>query len=134
MTFTAGEVVSLVVALVGGGALYKFLEQLIELFAHKGKSVREELRTEIARLEKTIQEQQGRIDVLTERLSAEAVRTTEWRERYLELQQHTNSLLVSAEAKDAQITALEAQVGSLTRALSCEYASNCPLLRNREEH
>lgn len=95
----AQTITQVVVALLGGGALVK----LLEWWTNRGKSLRDELRQEIARLE-------NRINHLEEELSKWQERVDEWKSKYYSLLREYQLLEVAAAAKDHIITALEREL------------------------
>jgi predicted RNase H-like nuclease (RuvC/YqgF family) len=123
------EWATILAAIFGGGALYKTLESIALTLINKGKTVRDELREEIARLERKIDDQDDEIRQLKLEIAAKITAIDEWREKYYRLQRHTQSMEVSVEAKDYTIRVLEERITRLRRAVNCEYADNCPLLR-----
>ena len=76
---------SIIVALVAGGAAFKFLEKVFELWFGSGKSLRDELRGEIARLEGIIKGLEGKVDHLEGEVDSWKSKVDEWRHKYYSL-------------------------------------------------
>lgn len=94
------DALPIILALFGGGALLKFVEFLISLIANGGKSVRQELREEIARLQKEI-------DKLKEELAERDSKLNDFREERLLLLAKIQRLEIIIETKDMIIRNLQ---------------------------
>lgn len=124
--FTPDQIIQLLIAALSGGALLKFIENAGQwLLYNRGKSVRDELRTEIQRLE-------TRINQLEAEVERQKKANDDWRDKYNTLQLHAQRLEITVEAKDFAISVLEERVRRLRTAVNCQFAENCPLIHNEE--
>ena len=112
------EYLEVLLAVLGGGAVFTFLSKALELFFHRGKSLRDELRTDIVRLETTIIGLQARITMLEGEVETWKNKVDEWRNKYYELLEQSQFLKLTVAAKDQIIATLEAETKQLKRALA----------------
>lgn len=79
------QVVQLVVALVGGGAIFKVVEKLLGVYFGSGRSLRDELRGEIARLDGLVKGLEEKVDHLEAEVESWKKVVDEWRVKYYTL-------------------------------------------------
>lgn len=115
----------LALALLTGGASVKFLELLFG----RGKSLRDELRSEIARLEGRIKALDTKVDALEVEVEEWKDKAQEWRNRFYELQQRYQSALLQMQIKDEHIRRLRILVRQLhTRLMEAAPDAQAPEL------
>lgn len=107
------EYVEILIALLGGGAAFSFLGKLLELLFNRGKTLRDELRQEIARLEGNIKELDAKIIHLEAEIETWKNKVDEWRNKYYALMEEYQLLKVATAAKDQLIAALQAELARL---------------------
>lgn len=125
--------VAILVALIGGGALWKFLEAVVLPLFNKGKTLRDELRGEIARLEAHITALENKVDTLEAEVETWKSRVDEWRAKYFATLQEYQMCQVASAAKDRTIEDLKLVIDRLRGAVRCPFAENCPLLTQEKE-
>lgn len=124
----ASELAILLSAIVGGGALYKMIEAIVLTIINKGKTTREELREEIARLEAKIREQEIKIEHLQDEIDEQLSEKNEQLTRNIELLSEVSRLGLMIDERNHRIMLLEEQIETLRNAIKCQYADACPLL------
>ncbi len=107
------EYIEILIALLGGGAVFSFLGKLLELLFNRGKTLRDELRQEIARLENNIKELEAKIIHLEAAIETWKSKVDEWRNKYYALMEEHHLLKVATAAKDQLIAALQAELARL---------------------
>jgi chromosome segregation ATPase len=104
----------IIVAFIGGGAGYKAFEKIFDLALNRGKSVRDELRQEIARLEGNIQGLEKKVDHLEAEVETWKTKVDEWKLKYFELFKQHQLLEVALAKKDQLIESLTAKLAEFT--------------------
>jgi chromosome segregation ATPase len=99
--------VSFIATFLGGGALLTFIGKLLELWLGRNKSLRDELRAEIGRLEGNIKALEGKVQHLENEVETWKNRVDEWRLKYFTLLEEHQLLKLAAAAKDQAITRLK---------------------------
>jgi len=124
-------IIQLLIALVGGGALFKFLEKIYDRYSNRGKEQNDEWRSEIARLEKRTQDLESKVIHLEAEVEAWKGRTDEWRGKYQEVQAENTRLETELLVGSEEIERCRAALQRLRAAVSCPYVDNCPFLTGR---
>lgn len=120
-------------ALIGGGALYKMLESVLVAFISRKKTVWEELREEITRLQEKIRDQDTRIEKLQTDIDRKNTVIDSYREKNLQLLAQVQRLEHQITVKDHAILALEDRVKRLKLAVRCSHSDECPALAGLTE-
>lgn len=97
-------------AVLSGGAavsLFQLVGKLVELRYSQRKSFREELKSEIARLEGHITSLEQKIDTLEAEIDSWKTRVDDWRNKYYALLEDFQLLKLASAAKDQRIVVLE---------------------------
>jgi chromosome segregation ATPase len=103
-----GEWLELLIAVVGGGAIFQFLSTLVTLVFNRGKSLRDELRGEIARLDGQITRLGQHIDRLEAEIEVYKQRVDEWRTKYFALFEAYELFKIASQKRIAELeTALQ---------------------------
>lgn len=105
--------IQIVLALLTGGVGVK----IIEWFFVHNKTLRDELRHEIARLENRIKELDAKVNLLEDEVEQWKGKVEEWRNKYYELQQRHQSALLQLQLKDDYINRLKVIINQLTTRL-----------------
>lgn len=105
--------IQLALALLTGGVGVK----LIELFFGRGRSLRDELRHEIARLENRIKELDSKVNLLEDEIEQWKGKAEEWRNKFYELQHRHQAALLQLQLKDEHIRGLKLIIRQLTTRL-----------------
>lgn len=100
-------------ALLTGGVGVK----LVEHFFGRGRSLRDELRQEIARLENRIKELDTKVNQLEDEIEQWKGKAEEWRNKFYELQQRHQGALLQLQLKDEHIRRLRLIIRQLTTRL-----------------
>lgn len=107
------EIANTIAAVLGGGAIFTFISKMVELWLNKGKSVRDELREEIARLEARIQVLSTKVDTLENEIESWKARVDDWRNKYYALVEEHHLLKLADAEKSQFIEALQLELAGL---------------------
>lgn len=126
------NLIEVLIALVGGGALFKFLEKVWDSYTGRGKAQRDEWRAEIARLEERTKGLEDKVTRLEAEVEAWKDRTDEWRGKYQTIQAEKMALEQELRLKTGEATRCAAALRRLRKAVKCKYVDDCPFLAESE--
>lgn len=135
---TPTDLALILTALLGGGALYKMLESVTVAFISRKKTVWEELREEIGRLQDKIRDQDVRMEKMQADIDRKNTVIDAYREKNIQLLSQIQHLEHQITVKDHAIGALEDRVKRLRLAVRCSHVEECHYvaeqLEKDEEH
>lgn len=131
---TNDQVIQLLIAVIGGGAMWETLKSVIITILNKGKTLREEMKERISELDKEIIVLRNEVRSMKVENDQLREKYEEYREKYALLRIHAQKLELSIEERGMTIAQLERKNNELVLAASCEHVDSCPFHRQGGEH
>ncbi len=120
------QILQLLMAAAGGGALLKLVEKIFDRLTSRGQEVRDEVRVELGRLTKRTEDLEQKVVRLEKEIEDQKGKVDLWRGKYYDLMAEHRTLVVTENEKGRELERARKLLMRIRGSVSCNYATTCP--------